>query len=154
PVFNLVRRRRKPDMRLARNVVESPINKRDSVGFHDRGKILAMLLPRHPAHLKNVYEVCVEEHLQREVDVYEIEVLEAQTIKKNLGSQQLLTPDMYRVLRKVKGITQRDVAGRELNLRGKGLLRTGREDNAAVPSDSHFQMAQEAGVIVKETDVG
>ncbi len=81
-----------------------------------------MLLSRDAAHLENVNEIRIEDHLQREINVNEVEVLEAQAVEEYLGCQQLFTADVYRVLGEIKRVPKRDVAGGELDLRSESLF--------------------------------
>ena len=81
-----------------------------------------MLLPGDAAHLEDVNEIGVKLHLNHEIDVREIEVLEVQPIEEDLGCQQLFATDMDRVLRQIERVTKRNVAGGELDLRGERLL--------------------------------
>ena len=120
----------------------------------DRLVILAVLLARHAAHLEDVDEVGIEQQFNREVDRRQIEILEGHAVEENLRRQQLLAADVDRVLRKVEGIAQRDVAGGQLDLRGKGLLRRGRQHHRAMTADAQLEMAEKARVVVEEADVG
>ena len=92
------------------------------------------MLAGNAANLENIDEVGIEHEFDGEVDRRHVEVFEAEAIEKNIGRQQLFAADVDRVLRQVEGVAQGDVAGGELDLRGKGLLVAEESTTARWPS--------------------
>ena len=148
-----VGRGRQLDQGLAHHVVEPAIIKGDAI-FADYGLvILAVLFPGHAAHLKHVDEVGVEEHLDGKVHGDEVEVFKAHAVEEDLRRQHLLAAHVDGVLGKIKRIAQGDVAGGQLDLRGKCFFGARREHHGAMAADAQLQVAEEAGVVVEETNV-
>ena len=116
--------------------------------------ILPMLLARHAAHLEYVDKVGIDQHFDGEVHRREVVVLKAHAVEENLRGQQLLAANVDGIFGKVEGVAQGDVAGGQLDLRGKRFFRGRRKHHGAMPADTQFEMAEKAGVVVEEANVG
>ena len=96
--------RRNLDHCLAHHAVQATIIKRDAI-IGDHGLvILAMFLTCYAAYLEYIDEICIEQHLHREVHRSEIEILEGHAIEKYLRSQQLFAADVDCVFRQVERV--------------------------------------------------
>src|SRR6266702_2089467 len=104
--------------------------------------------------LEHVHKIGIKRQLHRKIDGLQIEVFEREAIEQHVSVQQLFTSDVDCVLRQVKGITQRDVAGRELDLRSKCFFRVRGQHNRSMPINPQFQLTQKPRVLVKESDIG
>ena len=104
--------------------------------------------------MEHIDEIGLKQHFYDKIHRREVEILKCQAIEKNFRSQQLLAPDVHRVFGEVERITQRDIAGGQLDLRRKSLLGTGREHDSAMSADAQFEVTEETRVVVKKSDVG
>jgi hypothetical protein len=109
--------------RFTHDIIEAAIEKSHRVLIHHRPIVLAMDRTRDATHLEDVHEVGAEADLNHKINCLKIEILKCYAIEEDIVGQQLLPPNVDRVLRQVKRFAQRDVAGGQLNLRGKRLFR-------------------------------
>src|SRR5579884_1995027 len=112
-----------------------------------------MLLTRSTADLEDVDEIGGVVNVDGEADGNEIEVLEAEAVVELVVREQLLAPQMDRVLRQVERIAQRDVAGSEFDLVREGLLRARAQHDRSMAVDAQFHVAEETRVVMEEADV-
>ena len=110
--------------------------------------------PRNSAHLEDVDKISVKTEFQRQVDRSEIEVLDREAVKENVGGKHLFSADVDGILRQIEGISQSDVAGREFDLRRECPLGAGRQNNRPMSVDAQFEVREETCVVEKEADVG
>src|ERR687888_410678 len=118
-----------------------------------RTEIMSAAMACAPADLKDVNEIGIECDLHHNVHRRKIEIFEGEAVEQHSASQQLLPAHMNSILREVEGLAKGDVAGGELDLRMKGLLRARRQHYGTMSEDLEFELAEKPCIVVEKTDI-
>src|SRR5579864_5965004 len=144
----------KVDCRFPRNTVETAVMKDEGVAVDHRLVIVTQAVTGNAADLEDIHEVGFVGQLDHQHDIMKIEILERDVVVEGVGGEQLLAPDVYRVLGNLEIVAQSGLSRRQLDLRRKGLLRAGGQDHGSVTADPQLQTAQEAGIVEEQPDIG
>src|SRR5947209_7704865 len=151
--FHSLRFRGEVDNSLSRNMVLPAVVKNDGIIPDNRLKVSPQNLARHAAYLENIHVVSLVSQLHNQLKFLKVEIFKREVVKQRAASQQLLAPDMHRVLRDLIVIACCALAGGELNLRCERLLRARRQDDSTVTINAKLQPAEKSGIVMEEANV-
>ena len=115
-IDDLIRRRQPADERLSHDVIETAVQKGQGSLTRDGAIVLAVMLPPHSAHFKDVNEVGIVLHLYPKLNRLQVVILECDLLEKRALTDRLLSMNMDGVLRQIKRFPQMNVAGGQFNL--------------------------------------
>src|SRR6516225_7883798 len=133
---DLSRRWTELDACLSKDIVASEVIKRETFVGAQRTVICAADLAGCAPHLKDVHEIGIKAKFDPNFNIFAVETDQRKAVEHGFGFQQLLPPDVDRIFRNFKRVSDPDGLGGQCDMRSEGPLRVGRQDHRWPSSDT------------------